>query len=89
MKVLTLALLLLLFSPLTFSQPKAIVEDKGNFGLHVVNDSIMWHKYLEDKNELLLIGRKNIQLLDRLVERRQDALRVQLEWPIRFALESD
>jgi len=46
------------------SQSKPIVEDKGNFGLHVVNDSINWHKYLEDKNQLLLIGRANIQLLD-------------------------
>jgi len=63
-KVLTLVLLLVLFSPATFSQPKPIVEDKGNFGLHVVNDAIIWHKYLEDKNELLLIGWQNIQRLD-------------------------
>jgi len=64
MKVLTAALLFLLFSPVTFSQSKPIVADQGNFGLHVVNDSIIWHKYLAEKNELLLIGRRNIQLLD-------------------------
>jgi len=95
MKVLTAALLFLLFSPVTFSQSKPIVEDKGNFGLHVVNDSIIWHKYLEESNELLLIGRKNIQLLDltnfKVVETRPlDLSAVQLRaddydyttWPI-------
>jgi len=90
-----LVLTLVLFPSLAFSQTKTIVEDKGNFGLHVVNDSIIWHKYLEDKNELLLIGRKNIQLLDltslKVIETRQfDLTQVQLRaddydyetWPI-------
>jgi WD40 repeat protein len=78
-----------------FSQTKPIVEDKGNFGLHVVHDSIIWHKYLEEKNQLLLIGRNNIQLIDltnfRVIEtRRLDLSQVQLRaddydyenWPI-------
>jgi hypothetical protein len=84
-----------LFPSFAFSQTKPIVEDKGNFGLHVVNDSIIWHKYLDDKNELLLIGWKNIQLLDltnfKVIETRPfDLSQVQLRaddydyknWPI-------
>ena len=95
MRLSALVLTLVLFPSLAFSQTKPIVEDKGNFGLHVVNDSIIWHKYLEDKNELLLIGRKNIQLLDltsfKVIETRQfDLTQVQLRaddydyetWPI-------
>lgn len=78
-----------------FPQSKVIVEDKGNFGLHLVNDSIIWHKYLEERNELLLIGRKNIQVLDvtkfKVIETRPfDMSQVQLRadeydyttWPI-------
>src|SRR5690349_17705961 len=57
------ALVLLCFST-TPSQPKPVVQDKGNFGLHIVNDSIRWHQYLERENQLLLIGYKNLQLLD-------------------------
>jgi WD40 repeat protein len=64
MKLSLILLILLLCPSPVFLQPKAIVEDKGNFGLHVVDDSIIWHKYLEEKNELLLIGRRNIELLD-------------------------
>jgi WD40 repeat protein len=95
MKISTLVLLLLMFSSLAFSQSLPIVEDKGNFGLHIVNDSIIWHKYLAEKNQLLLIGRKNIQLLDltnfKVIETRPfDLSQVQLRadeydytnWPI-------
>ena len=86
---------LLLFSHLNFAQSKTIVEDRGNFGLHVVDDAILWHRYLEQKNQLLLIGRKNIQLLDltnfKVIETRpNDISQVQLRadeydyttWPI-------
>jgi WD40 repeat protein len=54
----------LVFCCQAFSQSKQIVQDKGNFGLHVANDWIIWHKYLAGENQLLLIGRKNIQRLD-------------------------
>ena len=57
-------LLILLYFPAAFSQTNPIVEDKGNFGLHVVNDRIRSHKYLERDNQLLLVGWKNLQLLD-------------------------
>ena len=57
------ALALLCFST-AFSQSKPVVQDKGNFGLHVVNDHINQHQYLERQNQLLLIGSKNLQLLD-------------------------
>ncbi len=46
------------------AQPRQIVEDKGNFGLHIVNDSIISHKYLERENQLLLLGTRHLQLLD-------------------------
>lgn len=95
MRLSALVLALVLFPSFAFSQTKPIVEDKGNFGLHVVNDSIIWHKYLDDKNELLLIGWKNIQLLDltnfKVIETRPfDLSQVQLRaddydyknWPI-------
>lgn len=95
MRIAIRVLLLLWFAPFAFSQSKAIVEDKGNFGLHVVNDSIIWHKYLEAENQLILIGRKNIQLLDltnfKVIETRPlDLSQVQLRaddydyqtWPI-------
>jgi hypothetical protein len=43
------ALFLLCFST-AFSQSKPVVQDKGNFGLHVVNDYINQHQYLERQN---------------------------------------
>ena len=58
-----LLFILLCFSP-TPAQPRDVVQDKGNFGLHVVNDSIIQHKYIERENQLLIIGWKNLQLLD-------------------------
>lgn len=57
-------LIFLCFATTTLAQTKPIVEDKGNFGLHVVNDQVVLHKYLERENQLLLIGFKNVQLLD-------------------------
>ena len=60
----TLLLLTLLCFSTTFSQPKPIVQDKGTFGLHVMDDKIRQHKYLEQENQLLLVGWKSFQLLD-------------------------
>jgi len=60
----TLLLLTLVSFSTTFSQPKAIVRDKGTFGLHVMADSIRQHKYLEEENQLLLVGWKSYQVLD-------------------------
>lgn len=56
--------LTLLCSAGVLAQPRPVVEDKGNFGLHVVDDAIMQYKYLERENQLLLIGYKHLQLLD-------------------------
>ena len=65
MKLPTLLLLILLSFSTTYSQPpKAIVREKGTFGLHVMADSIRQHKYLEEENLLLLVGWKSYQLLD-------------------------
>ena len=87
------ALILLCFST-TLSQSKAVVQDKGNFGLHVVNDYINQHQYLERENQLLLIGSKNLQLLDltnfKVIETRPLDLRYRdrlpdylgTDWPI-------
>jgi len=85
------ALVLLCFST-AFSQPKPVVQDKGNFGLHIVNDHINQHQYLERQNQLLLIGSKNLQLLDltnfKVIETRpldlpyRDRLPDYTDWPI-------
>jgi WD40 repeat protein len=65
MRIPIFILLTLLCSPAAFSQLKPpVVEDKGNFGLYVVNDVILRHQYLERENQLLLIGRQNLQRLD-------------------------
>lgn len=59
-----LALLTLISFSTISAQPREVVQDKGNFGLHVVNDSIHQYKYLERENQLLLIGWENVQLID-------------------------
>src|SRR5678815_5163760 len=59
-----LAVVILTLSATSFSQPKTIVEEKGAFGFISVNDVIRQSHYLESENKLLLIGSKNIQLLD-------------------------
>ena len=64
MKFPIVAFLILLCFSTTFSQLKPVVDDKGNFGLDVVNDRIRQHKYLERENQLLVIGHQNLQLLD-------------------------
>src|ERR1044071_6084717 len=64
MRLPTVAALVLICFSITLSQSQPVVRDKGNFGLHVVNDSISQHKYLEQQNQLLLIGSKHLQLLD-------------------------
>ncbi len=88
------ALVLLCFST-TLSQPKPVVQDKGNFGLFVVDDYINQHQYLEQENQLLLIGSRNLQLLDltnfKVVETRPIDLPyrdrrpnyLDMDWPIR------
>jgi WD40 repeat protein len=88
------ALILICFST-TLSQSKPVVEDKGNFGLFVVNDYINQYQYLERENQLLLIGSKNLQLLDltnfKVVETRPLVLPyrdrrpnyLDMDWPIR------
>ena len=60
----TLLLLIVLCVSTTYYQPKPVVQDKGIFGLHVFGDTIRQHKYLEQKNQLLLVGWKSFQLLD-------------------------
>jgi WD40 repeat protein len=59
-----LAVLILTLSATGFSQPKTIVEEKGAFSFFSVADVIRQSHYLESENKLLLIGSKNIQLLD-------------------------
>jgi hypothetical protein len=58
MRLPILAALVFLCVSTILSQPKPVVQDKGNFGLHVVNDYINQHQYLERQNQLLLIGSK-------------------------------
>ena len=60
----TLALLVLISFATISAQPREIVHDRGNFGLHTVNDHIHQYKYLEPTNQLLLIGWRNVQLID-------------------------
>jgi WD40 repeat protein len=88
------AALILLCVSTTLSQPKPVVQDKGNFGLHVVSDHIYQYQYLERENQLLLIGWSNLQLLDltnfKVIETRPIALPYQdripdylgFDWPI-------
>lgn len=64
MKFPTLLLLTLLCVSTTYSQPKPVVQEKANFGLHVFDDAIRQHKYLEQENQLMLVGWKSYQLLD-------------------------
>lgn len=64
MRLPAIVLLILLCFSTTLGQLKQVVEDKGNFGLHVVDDRIVNHKYLERENQLLLIGYRHVQLLD-------------------------
>ena len=88
------ALVLLCFSA-ALSQPKPVVQDRGNFGLFVVDDSISQYQYLEQQNQLLLIGWKHLQLLDltnfKVIETRPIVLPYNdrrpnylgMDWPIR------
>ncbi|HEX6718982.1 MAG TPA: WD40 repeat domain-containing protein, partial [Pyrinomonadaceae bacterium] len=64
MRLPVVVLLTLICCSAILSQSKPVVEDKGNFGLHVVDDSIIQYKYLERENQLLVVGYKNLQLLD-------------------------
>ena len=78
----TLLLLLLVCFSTTYSQPKPVVQDKGNFGLHVFDDAIRQHKYLEQENQLLLVGWKSYQLLDLTNFRVIHAQPIDLPYPI-------
>ena len=60
----TLLLLILVCFSTTYSQSKPVVQEKANFGLHVFDDAIRQHTYLEQENQLLLVGWKSYQLLD-------------------------
>jgi WD40 repeat protein len=64
MKFLGIFLLCLLGAHAALAQEKPVVEYRGNFGLHVVNDSIQWHKLIENEDKLLLVGFKNLQVID-------------------------
>ena len=64
MRLSMLVFLTLLCFSTTYSQPKPVVQDKGIFGLHVFDDAIRQHKYLEQENLLLLVGWKSYQVLD-------------------------
>ena len=67
-------LLCLLCAGSALPQAKAVVEYRGNFGLHVVDDSIRWQRLLEGGDKLLLVGDRNMQIIDlpntRVVETR-------------------
>ena len=88
------ALVLLCIST-ALSQPKPVVQDRGNFGLFVVDDSISQYQYLEQQNQLLLVGWKHLQLLDltnfKVIETRPIVLPYNdrrpnylgMDWPIR------
>lgn len=64
MRFLRIIFLCLLCSPFAFSQSKPVVQPKGNFGFTGWFENIVWHKYLEHGNKLLLLSYKNLQILD-------------------------
>jgi WD40 repeat protein len=60
-------LLWLLCSPVALTaqpQPEPLAQHKGDFGFTDRDERIVWVKYLERDNRLLLIGYHNLQLLD-------------------------
>jgi hypothetical protein len=80
MRFLRTLLVCLLCAPAALAQSKPVVENRGNFGLHEVKDAIRWHRLLEGGDRLLLVGYKNLQLIDlanaRVVETRPVTLPV-------------
>src|SRR5262245_13270166 len=64
MRIPILLVLTLFCFPTIYSKTKPILEDKGSFGFQGVDDSIYLHKYLETENQLLLVGYRNLQLID-------------------------
>lgn len=93
MKSLFALLLCLLCSTDAVPQSKPFLKKSGDFGFNAVGEYIRWDKYLEDKNQLLLIGPGTRQLLDlttrKVIETRPislPSLRVpessMLEWEI-------
>ena len=74
MKLLRVLLACLLCSSGVLAQSKPVVENKGNLGLHVVQDHIQWYRHLESEDSLLLVGSQNLQVIDlpntRVVETR-------------------
>jgi WD40 repeat protein len=64
MRLLRALLLCLLGVTPALAQGKPVVEYRGNFGLYDVSDSIQWHKLIENEDKLLLVGFKNLQVID-------------------------
>ncbi|HEX8492482.1 MAG TPA: WD40 repeat domain-containing protein [Pyrinomonadaceae bacterium] len=64
MRFLRAFLLCLLCATSALPRSKPVVEYRGNFGLHVVDDYIRWHKYLEAEDKLLVMGFSNLQIID-------------------------
>ncbi|MCA1642761.1 MAG: WD40 repeat domain-containing protein [Acidobacteria bacterium] len=64
MESLRALLLCLLCAHAALAQTKPVVEYRGNFGLHDAKDSIQWHRHLEKEDRLLLVGFKNLQIID-------------------------
>lgn len=81
MKFLRAFLLCLLGASPALAQGKPVVEYRGNFGLHEVKDSIRWSRHLENEDKLLVVGLKNLQVIDlsntRVVETRPVTLPVE------------
>jgi WD40 repeat protein len=68
-KLLSIMLLTVLCSGVALAQTKPHLRKVGDFGPtdfgpNVATEYIGWDKYLEDKNQLLLIGSKTLQLID-------------------------
>ncbi len=61
---LVLLLFCLICSDFTLAQTKPLLKQAGSFGFAENTDFIKWDKYLSDKNQLLLIGRNTVQLVD-------------------------
>lgn len=68
----------LLCAASALAQAGPVFEYRGNFGLHGAGDFILWHKYLEAEDRLLVVGQKSLQLIDlagaRVVETRHVTL---------------
>ncbi len=57
-------LLCLICAASALPRDRMVVEYRGNFGLHVVNDYIRWQRLVDGGNKLLLVGYRNMQIID-------------------------